>query len=75
ASRIRGTIAHELAAASAGPGASVGALRLGNPSGVVLVDAVMAERAGHPHPVSAALLRTARRLMHGQVAVPAGGTW
>jgi 2-methylaconitate isomerase len=67
ASRVCGTIAHEI-------GAPAAPLRLGNPSGVVVVDAVMDDRGGHPRPVSAALLRTARRLMQGQVAVPAGGT-
>ncbi|HEX7745812.1 MAG TPA: PrpF domain-containing protein [Micromonosporaceae bacterium] len=78
ASALPGTIAYELVAASAGRPVPTGPgrpLRLGNPSGVVLVDAVMEDRDGHPHPVSAALLRTARRLMQGQVAVPAGGTW
>jgi 2-methylaconitate isomerase len=69
ASRVRGTIAYQLAAVPAGP------LRLGNPSGVVVVDAVMQDRDGVPHPVSAVLFRTARRLMQGQVAVPAGGAW
>jgi len=67
ASRVPGTVAHELAAATAGP------VRLGNPSGVVIVDAVLRSRDGLPHPVSAALLRTARRLMQGQVAVPWDG--
>lgn len=67
--RLPGTVAHELAAGSARP------LRLGNPSGVVVVDAVMQDHDGLPHPVSAVLLRTARRLMQGQVAVPAGGGW
>lgn len=84
ASRLPGTVAYELAPVSigpaastglAGPAASAGPLRLGNPSGVVVVDAVMEDRDGQPHPVSAVLLRTARRLMQGQVAVPAGGSW
>jgi 2-methylaconitate isomerase len=78
ASQVRGTIAYGLATTPAGsvgpaePAARAGPLRLGNPSGVVLVDAVMRERDGLPYPVSAALLRTARRLMQGQVAVPVG---
>jgi 2-methylaconitate cis-trans-isomerase PrpF len=74
ASRVSGTIAHELAAAPAGAALTTRPLRLGNPSGIVMVDAVMRERDGLPYPVSAALLRTARRLMQGQVAVPEEGT-
>jgi 2-methylaconitate cis-trans-isomerase PrpF len=62
--RVPGTIPWEIA------GATAGELRLGNPSGVILVDAVMEQRDSVAHPVSAALLRTARRLMQGAVAVP-----
>jgi 2-methylaconitate isomerase len=75
ACRVPGSVATRLVAPSAGTARSAGPLRLGNPSGVVVVDAVMRDRDGLPHPVSAALLRTARRLMQGEVAVPAGGVW
>ena len=64
ASRVPGTIPHTIAGRA-------DSVRLANPSGVIVVDAVMAERDGSPHPVSATLLRTARRLMQGQVLVPA----
>lgn len=60
AARVPGTLVHDIAGAAA-------AVRIANPSGVVVVDAVMA--GGRP--VSAALLRTARRLMQGSVTVPA----
>ncbi|RCG25932.1 PrpF family protein [Sphaerisporangium album] len=64
AGRVPGTVAFDLLTAVDGP------VRLGNPSGVVVTDAVMEQRPGGPHPASAALLRTARRLMQGQVVVP-----
>lgn len=63
ACRVPGTVAFDLSTAATGP------VRLGNPSGVVLVDAELEQRADGPYPVSAALVRTARRLMQGQVAV------
>lgn len=59
AARVAGTVVHAVADGAA-------PLRIGNPSGVVVVDAVM----DGAHPVSAALLRTTRRLMQGQVVVP-----
>ncbi|WP_260729801.1 2-methylaconitate cis-trans isomerase PrpF family protein [Dactylosporangium roseum] len=64
AARVPGTLPWTIAGGVTGP------LRLANPSGVVVADAVMEQRDGAVHPVSAALLRTARRLMHGHVAVP-----
>jgi 2-methylaconitate isomerase len=63
AARVPGTVPHALAGRAP-------SIRLANPSGVIVVDAVMAERAGQPHPVSATLLRTTRRLMQGAVLVP-----
>jgi 2-methylaconitate cis-trans-isomerase PrpF len=51
-------------------GSAADRVRLATPSGVILVDAVMTERGGAPHPVSATLVRTARRLMQGEVLVP-----
>ena len=68
ASRVPGTVLQELMSCS--PGRD---LRLGTPSGVVTVGADVEQREGAPHAVSATLLRTARRLMQGAVAVPAGG--
>jgi 2-methylaconitate cis-trans-isomerase PrpF len=63
AARVPGTVPHTIAGRAP-------RIRLATPSGVVVVDAVMAERDGAPHPVSAALLRTTRRLMQGEVLVP-----
>jgi 2-methylaconitate cis-trans-isomerase PrpF len=68
ASRVPGTLLQELAASS--PSSD---LRLGTPSGVVRVSANVEQDSGGPHAVSATLLRTARRLMQGAVAIPAGG--
>ncbi len=64
AARVAGTVPHSIAGRAP-------RIRLANPSGVIVVDAVMTERAGQSHPVSAALLRTTRRLMQGDVLVPA----
>lgn len=61
AARVPGTVVHAIAGAAP-------QTRIGNPSGVVVVDAVMAGAT----PVSAALLRTARRLMQGEVTLPVG---
>ena len=63
AARVPGTLPHVVAGHAS-------RIRLASPSGVVVVDAVMTERDGAPHPVSAALLRTTRRLMQGAVLVP-----
>ena len=63
AARVPGTLPHAIAGRAP-------RVRLASPSGVVVVDAVMAERDGAPHPVSATLLRTTRRLMQGAVLVP-----
>ncbi|MBS4104805.1 hypothetical protein KFZ73_26675, partial [Tsukamurella paurometabola] len=54
-----------------GPRAAGGAdLRIGTPSGVVTARAVVTATPSGPHAESASLLRTARPLMRGQVAVP-----
>jgi 2-methylaconitate isomerase len=63
AARVPGTLPHAIAGRAP-------QVRLASPSGVVVVDAVMVERDGAPHPVSATLLRTTRRLMQGAVLVP-----
>jgi 2-methylaconitate cis-trans-isomerase PrpF len=61
-----------------GPGAAVGsgadpeAVRAGNPSGVVQVGARVTDGSEGWRAESAALYRTARSLMRGPVAVPAG---
>ncbi|MGX9294619.1 PrpF domain-containing protein [Tsukamurella paurometabola] len=54
-----------------GPRPAGGAdLRIGTPSGVVTARAVVTATPSGPHAESASLLRTARPLMRGQVAVP-----
>ncbi len=63
AARVPGTLPHAIAGRAP-------RIRLATPSGVIVVDAVMGERDGAPHPVSATLLRTTRRLMQGEVLVP-----
>ncbi|MCA0158501.1 hypothetical protein LB823_20080 [Tsukamurella sp. M9C] len=74
---IPGTAALAVAVAARLPGSVVaeaagagGDVRIATPSGVVTARAVVALRPGGPHAVSASLLRTARPLMRGQVAVP-----
>ena len=62
AARVPGTIVSAIAGGAR-------RVRLASPSGVVVVDAEMTERDGAPYPVSAALLRTQRRLMQGEVLV------
>lgn len=62
AARVPGTLAHAVAGRAP-------RIRLANPSGVIVVDAVMTEHGGQAHPVSATLLRTTRRLMQGEVLV------
>ncbi|SDQ48925.1 hypothetical protein SAMN04489765_0615 [Tsukamurella pulmonis] len=77
---IPGTAALAVAVAAAVPGSLVaeaasraeGDVRIATPSGVVTARAVVASRPDGPHAVTASLLRTARPLMRGQVAVPAG---
>lgn len=59
AARVPGTVVHEIAG-------SAERVRLGTPSGVLVVDAAM----DGDRPVAASLLRTQRRLMQGEVTVP-----
>jgi 2-methylaconitate isomerase len=68
ACRVPGTVARGLASAPAGGDP----VRVGNPSGVVQVDAEVAATADGWRAGSASLYRTARTLMRGEVAVPAG---
>jgi 2-methylaconitate cis-trans-isomerase PrpF len=69
ACRVAGTVAHALAA---GPMIAGGPVRLGNPSGVVRVDAQVTQQEGGWQAERATLYRTARALMRGAVAVPVG---
>ncbi len=62
AARLRGSIVHSVARAGAS-----GALRLGMPSGVLTVDAVVQERNGTWHAPRGSFYRTARRLFDGYV--------
>jgi hypothetical protein len=65
AARVPGTLAHALAAASAGD------VRIGHPSGVLPVAAVVERGAdGTPLARTVTVYRTARRLMEGAVLVP-----
>ncbi|WP_336670841.1 PrpF domain-containing protein [Tsukamurella sp. USMM236] len=65
AARLTGSVVAEAAPDTEG------GVRIATPSGVVTARAVVTRRPGGPHAVSASLLRTARPLMRGQVAVPA----
>jgi 2-methylaconitate cis-trans-isomerase PrpF len=67
ASRIPGSVPHQLA----GPPARADERRVANPSGILSVGAEVREAAAGWHAESAVVYRTARRLMQGQVAVPA----
>ena len=67
ASRIPGSVPHQLA----GPPARADETRVANPSGILSVGAEVREAAAGWHAESAVVYRTARRLMQGQVAVPA----
>jgi 2-methylaconitate cis-trans-isomerase PrpF len=67
ASRIPGSVPHQLA----GPPARADETRVANPSGILSVGADVREAAAGWHAESAVVYRTARRLMQGQVAVPA----
>jgi 2-methylaconitate isomerase len=42
-------------------------LRIGHPSGVILVDAAIERRAEGPHVTAATVFRSARRLFQGEV--------
>jgi 2-methylaconitate isomerase len=66
ACRVAGTVARELATATAVAG---GPVRVGNPSGVVEAAAEVARTPEGWRAESASLYRTARTLMRGQVAV------
>jgi 2-methylaconitate cis-trans-isomerase PrpF len=67
ASRIPGSLPHRLA----GPPARADETRVANPSGILSVGAEVREAAAGWHAESAVVYRSARRLMQGQVAVPA----
>jgi 2-methylaconitate isomerase len=67
ATQIKGTIPNLVSK----PANMAGEVRVANPSGLVSVGAVVAERGGVWTADSAVLFRTARRLMQGEVAVPA----
>jgi 2-methylaconitate cis-trans-isomerase PrpF len=68
ASRITGSVPHRLA----GPPTRADETRVANPSGVLSVGAEVREAAAGWHAESAVVYRSARRLMQGAVAVPAG---
>ena len=65
AARIPGTIVNEAARSVAGD------IRLGHPSGVQTINAVVAETPEGPRAEKVIVYRTARRLMEGMVCVPA----
>ncbi|MEN9499487.1 MAG: hypothetical protein RIS83_1306 [Pseudomonadota bacterium] len=68
ASRIPGTVPHRLAGAPA----RADETRVANPSGILSVGAEVAQADGLWQATSAVVYRSARRLMQGAVAVPAG---
>lgn len=65
AARIPGTVVHEAARGAEGD------IRLGHPSGVQTINAVVAETPDGPVAEKVIVYRTARRLMEGMVCVPA----
>ena len=65
AARIPGTVAHESARSGTGD------IRLGHPSGVQMVNAVVSNTPEGPKAEKVIVYRTARRLMEGMVCVPA----
>jgi 2-methylaconitate isomerase len=67
AARLPGTLVHAAAAPQA-PGAP---LRIGHPSGVLLAGAEVREHDGHWQVAKVVVSRSARRLMAGQVFIPA----
>ena len=67
ACRIEGSIPHTLAV----PGPRADEIRVAHPSGIVAVGAEVRRAGAGWHAESAVVFRTARRLMQGQVAVPA----
>src|SRR3989442_1080127 len=64
AARIVGTVVHECA------GPTNGDVRLGHPSGVLPIDALVRVHDGAPRAERVTVYRTARRLMEGFVRVP-----
>ena len=68
ASRIPGSVPHQLA----GPPARAEETRVANPSGILSVGAEVHETSAGWHAESAVVYRSARRLMQGAVAAPAG---
>src|SRR5438046_3080471 len=64
AARIAGTVVHECA------GPTNGDVRLGHPSGVLPIDALVRVHDGAPWAERVTVYRTARRLMEGFVRVP-----
>ena len=64
AARIEGTLVHECASGRAGD------VRLGQPSGVLPLDARVQRKGGEPWAEKVTVYRTARRLMEGFVRVP-----
>lgn len=67
ATQIPGSLPHRLSR----PANAFGEVRVANPSGLVSVGAVVRDDNGRWTADSAVLFRTARRLMQGEVAVPA----
>jgi len=67
ATQIADTIPNRLSR----PASAAGEVRVANPSGLVSVGAVVRQRDGMWTADSAVLFRTARRLMQGEVAIPA----
>lgn len=67
ATQISGTLPNRLSR----PPSSAGEVRVANPSGLVSVGAVVRRKDGMWTADSAVLFRTARRLMQGEVAIPA----
>jgi 2-methylaconitate cis-trans-isomerase PrpF len=67
AAYVPGTLVHALADRSA---TRRGVLRIGHPSGVTEVSARVSEAGGQVHVEEASVVRTARRLMQGEILVP-----
>jgi 2-methylaconitate isomerase len=67
ATQVPGSVPNRLSR----PASASGEVRVGNPSGLVAVGAVVQARGDTISADSALLFRTARRLMQGEVAVPA----
>jgi hypothetical protein len=64
AARLEGTVVHEVASGRNGD------VRLGQPSGVLPIDAIVKTKDGAPWASSVTVYRTARRLMEGFVRIP-----